>query len=145
MNQSQSIKGLALIALGAVLLLLGFFNFSKEEVLSGQGGVGATSCTIVASTTVGIGHQKSVEIVASAANNAYVIISQPVFATNTVALGLDGEANITTSAYKLAPGTASTSPERLVLGLNSDFPFTGSIQARTNVGSTTIGVTVCRY
>ena len=145
MNQSQSIKGLVLIALGAMLVLFGLFNFNKDEALSGQGGVGATSCTVVSSTTVGIGHQKSVEIVASASNNAYVIISQPVFATNTVAIGLGGTANLVTSGIKLAPGTASTSPDQIVLGLNSDFPFTGSIEAITNAGSSTIGITVCRY
>lgn len=145
MNLSQSIKGTALIALGAILILLGLFNFNQDEALSGQSSVNSTACTVVSSTTVGIGHQKSVEIVASASNNAYVIISQPIFATNTVAIGIGGTANLTTSGIKLAPGTASTSPERFVLGLNSDFPFTGSVEAITNAGSTTIGVTVCRY
>lgn len=145
MNLSQSIKGTVLIALGALLILLGLFNFNQDEALSGQSSVNSASCTVVSSTTVGIGHQKSVEIVASASNNAYVIISQPIFATNTVAIGIGGTASLTTSGIKLAPGTASTSPERFVLGLNSDFPFTGSVEAITNAGSTTIGVTVCRY
>lgn len=144
MSKSE-LKGTILMGMGALLVIIGLFIFNGSQSIAGEGGVAATDCEIVASTTVVVGHQKSIEIVASAANNAYVIISQPVNATNTLALALGGTASITTSGYKLAPGAASTSPDKIVLGLNSDLPYTGSVSAITNLGSTTVGVTVCRY
>lgn len=144
MSKSE-LKGTILMGMGALLVIVGLFIFNDKQTVAGEGGAGATDCDIISSTNVVIGHQKATEIVASAANNAYVVISQPITATNTVAISLGSAPSITGSAIKLAPGTASTSPDKLVVGLNSDFSYTGAVNAITNLGSTTIGVTVCRY
>lgn len=141
----KALIGAALFVMGAILLLAGIFNFKNDPAFSGVSSSASTECTIVSSTTVGIGNQTSTEIVASAKNNAYVIISQPVNATNTVALGFGATASLASSAVKLASTSTTVSPGTFVAGLNSDFPYTGSIQAITSTGSTTIGVTVCRY
>lgn len=137
-----SFIGLALMIIGFVLIALGFFNYDDKTAFSGSGD---TSCTVSTTTAVGIGAQTSTTIVPAGANIAYVRIQQPVFATNTVALGLGATANITTSGIKLAPGTASSTPDVVTFGLNAPFPYTGSVQAITNVGSTTVNVVICKY
>jgi hypothetical protein len=145
MTLAENKKGILLIIVGLVFIAIGIFNLVTKDSLAGEGGQGATSCTVVASTTVIIGNQSSTRIVQPYAQNAYVIVQQPMFATNTVALSFNSSSTIL-QGYDLASApTATTSPDKLVFGLNSDFPFTGFVEAITSAGSTTIGVTVCRY
>jgi hypothetical protein len=141
---SNNIKGSALLIIGVILVGAGVFNFIGDT-LGGDGGIGAQQCEIIASTTVNIGNQTSIEIVAAASDNAYVLLTQPVNATNTVYIGYGQDAS-TRNSTRLSAGNGSTStPDSIAFGLNTDFPYVGSIEALTSVGSATIGVTVCRY
>jgi hypothetical protein len=129
---------------GIAIFCLGLWSLSTEKT-DAFSSVAGSGCNVVSTTTINIGNQTATTIVASAANNAYVLIQQPVNATNTVALGLGANASLTGSGIKLAPGGASTSPDSQAFGLNAPMPYTGSVSAITNLGSTTLGVTICRY
>lgn len=145
MEAKQNIH-LVVTAVVVLALSIALFIFTHaEQLLAGDGGTDAQACTMVATTTVVIGNQSSTQIVAAAANNAYVIISQPPNASNTVAIGFGVTPSLTTSSYLLASSSMSIIPDRLVLGLNTDFPYVGAINAITNISSTSVGVTVCRY
>lgn len=133
--------GLLLAVAYFMVAIASLLNFSA---FAGQGGEGATSCDVISSSKVVIGNQSSKEIVATHAQNAYVIVTQPINATNTVSLGFDTDAT-TASGFVIGSSTATYHPTVLEMGLNTDFPYTGAVNAITNLGSTTIGVTICRY
>lgn len=146
MNMSNKyITANSLLLLGVVLVIVGIYNLTTGNLFGGEGGQGAASCDIISNANVAIGDDSSVEIVAGHAQNAYVVVTQPINATNTVSLAFGEDAVAGATGYKLGSSTAEYHPNTLVFGLNSDFPYTGSIEAITNIGSSTIGVTICRY
>lgn len=121
-----------------------FWNASKgEDTLKGEGPA-ATECDLVATTTVVVGNQSSTQIVAAHSLNAYVRIEQPSTATNTVFLAYGATASAA-NATRLSTSTNTMIPDNIEMGLDTDFPYTGAVSAITNLGSTTVGVTVCRY
>lgn len=142
MQLSQVIK--PIIIIGLVYAIIGVLALVDKTGFAGEGGAGATSCDIISSTQVVIGDDSSTEIVANHAQNAYVLITQPINATNTVSIGFDSAAT-TASGFVIGSSTATYHPSVLEVGLNTDFPFTGAVNAITNLASTTIGVTICRY
>lgn len=124
----------AILVIGAVFLTTG------GEEFSGQGGVTATACSISSQTRVSIGDDVSTQVVASDARNAYTLLQLALDESNAVYLGF-GQDAVTTGGLILDASTDRS----LAVGLNSDFPFTGAINAITNTSSTTLYVTVCEY
>lgn len=144
----NKITSVALAIIGVVVFTLGILLTASMHTFAGDGGVNALDCDAVATTTLTIGDDKETLIVAENARNAYVIVQQPLFATNTVALGFGATSSVTASGFILASApsaSATATPDQIVFGLNTDFPFVGNVYARTNAASTTLGVTVCRY
>lgn len=134
-----------MIAVAVAIGMSGVLYFQNDESADLRGeGPSATECDLVATTSVAIGHQSSTQIVAANALNAYVRIEQPSTATNTVFIAYGATAT-TQNSTRLSSSTNSMIPDRIEMGLDTDFPYTGAVSAITNQGSTTVGVTVCRY
>ena len=97
-----------------------------------------------ATTSVIVGNQSSTIVVPAYAQNAFARIQQPLNATNTVRLGF-GVAAVPGVGTKLGLMSSSSIPDSITFGLNTDLPFTGSVSAITDLGSTTVDVIICRY
>jgi len=131
-----------LVVVIGLAIALSFSSF--EQSFAGEGGREASACTIFATSTVAVGNQTSTRVTTNYSNNAYVIVQQPVNASNTVYLNFNSSSTAA-SGFHLAPGEASSTPDTLVFGKNTDFPFAGYVEALTSVGSTTLNITECRY
>lgn len=147
MNLTQTallISGSAIAFALGILAMLFSGTSSPEYAFAGQGGVNANACEIVSTSTVAIGNEESTQVLASDARRAWAVIEQPTAATNTVSISLGSDA-VDGQGFGLAPGGASTTPDKLQIGLNTDFPYTGSVEAITSTGSTSVRVIDCRY
>lgn len=136
-----SIGGVIVLALG---VLLGVSMYRGEDPLAG--GLTNASCTPTVVSAVSIGNQVSTEIVATSSNRAYVIIQQPLNATNTVHLSFDRGA-VATADNGIALANATTSGDRTYIdfGRATNFPYVSSVTGITDAGSTTVLVTECNY
>lgn len=128
------------IGAGVIALLFGFVFILDEDEFAGQGGIGASACTISSQSAVSIGDDVSTEIIASGARNAYAIIELDNGEQDGIHLAFG-------TAATVGNGTelSSTSLQSFEVGLNTDFPFTGSVNAITQQSSTSVLVTVCKY
>jgi len=130
-----------LIVSAVFLAALAVFALTPK-LFGAEGGIGAGTCTLTASTTVAIGDDISTEVLSGTGRRAWAIIELPQdsagVATNTVAIGF-GQAAIA-SNFRL-----STTTKTLEFGKNTSFTFQGSINALTDTGSTTIRVIECSY
>ena len=140
MKYFNKIEKIALALIFTVFVIVIFANLKEEETFAGNGGVSATECDIFTQTAVSIGDDVSTEVVASHARNAYVLLELNVDETNGVYLGF-GSAGVEDQGISLDASNIT----KLESGLNSNFPFTGAINAITDTSSTTLLVTVCRY
>ena len=126
-----------------------FIGQAKDINLSGgSGGQYARTCTVNTVAVALVGHQVSRTILSSYGLRAWARIQQPINATNTVQLAFDeGNAATLNSGLTLyAPqANGSTTITHIDFGLNTDFPYTGEVTGITNVGSTTVFITECRY
>ena len=143
MNIKSNIVNIA-VALVAFIAIAIWSQGHSNGALAGQGGPGASSCTMSATTSVIVGNQSSTIVVPAYAQNAFARIQQPLNATNTVRLGF-GVAAVPGVGTKLGLMSSSSIPDSITFGLNTDLPFTGSVSAITDLGSTTVDVIICRY
>lgn len=120
-------------------LLYLFVAFDQKETFAGYGDA---SCTVSQSVVV-VG-TTSQEVVANNARYAWVRIQQPMTATNTVSLGF-GIVATASSSIQLGTQASSVAPDRVEFGLNTDFPYTGSVQALANTASSVLFITRCIY
>lgn len=135
MNRTIAQGGIALAIIAALVI---FFTINTHQV---KGEVYSTSCT-ASSSVVAVGNQASSRILQSHARRAWAEVALPNtqgVATNTIALGL-GTAAVITQGHEM-----STTSDEFALGLNTDLPYTGEVNAITSTGSTTLRVTECRY
>ena len=125
------------------LIILGAIIYSlqpKSQSFGTTGGDLAVACNATTVSVVSVGNHSSVEVLATSSRRAWAIVSQPINATNTVVVNINQDALATlTNGFPLA-ATSS-----IVLGLNTPLPYTGSISAITNTGSSTVLVTQCTY
>lgn len=143
MTASKALLGTVLAFI--VLALAAVVFQTSQPAFGGFSSTGSAACRTILQDEVAIGADSSVELVADASNYAYIRISQPINATNTVTLNLGGDVAATSSIYLSGADAASNTPDVFVAGLNTEFPYSGSIEAKTSVGSTTIGVVTCKY
>lgn len=110
--------------------------------------VTGASCT--ATTTIAtIGPGLSTRILATSTNRAWASIRQPLNATNTpsVAFNQDIKATLAGGISLMSTSgmnTASTT-DHIEFGLQTAFPYTGSVTAISNLATTSLQVTECQY
>lgn len=140
-------KKIILIAVGSLVTASGFLLSTIKEPtkLQGQGGVAATECSTASTTRMLIGNQSArVLLATSSPARAWARIQQPYNATNSVFLQYNQGKSATVNDFLLgANGTSSQN--HIDFGLNTDFPYSGSVTGITDVGSTTVLVTECKY
>ena len=106
----------------------------------------APSCDTASVSVVTVGDELSTRIAATSSLRANITIEQPFGATNTVYISTD-EDNVAVvgTGIVLLLNDATNTPRHRSFGLATDFPYTGSITAITDNGSSTLLVTDCRY
>lgn len=144
MNKNLIIVGIIVFIVVGSWFLSGY-NSQTGNVGGGDGFI-ASSCTTGTSTAVAIGHQYSEDIIGTSSRRAFVSIQQPVNATNTVSISLrQGARAVTNHGTSLHSAIFGTTTQPFIVGLNTDLPYTGTITARTNAGSSTVLVMECNY
>lgn len=132
----------------AIAVLIGtsgaLWATGKEEK---AGGFMDASCTTSSVAAMTVGHQLSTEI-ASSSRRAVTRISVPNNATNTAWISIDEGAAATINGgipLNIANTNGASSTPWVEIGLNTNIPYTGSITAITNFGSSTLLVSSCNY
>lgn len=131
--------GVALIAAAVTLLAL-----YASQAHAGISSVSSYPCTVVTSTSTLVGSQVSTTILATSSRRAWARIEQPVNATNTIAISIAGAAVIG-QGVQLTPATSTSPVAFFDFGLNTDLPYTGTIQAIASTASTSVAVSQCVY
>lgn len=139
-NQSLSLAAI-LVALFATIVVL----VDTRPSYGGISTVGSMACTVSAPTSVTVGNQASSVILATSSRRAWARISQPLYATNTISIALNGASAVANTGILIASTTAALVPTYLDFGLNADLPYTGAVAGITSTGSTTLAVTQCNY
>lgn len=115
--------------------------------------VDGSTCQVSVTTSVLIGHDESLTILAASSTRAWARIQVPNGATSTTFLNLDSSTASSTVGNGLALFATTTtngqvmliSPTFIDIGIQTNFPMTGAITAINNNGSSTILVTECGY
>ena len=108
------------------------------------------NCDVTTTSRVTIGNQASTRVVATSTQRAFARISIGDLATNTVSFSFNEDAAATLNSGLLiglsqAGFTGSTSTPAVDFGITTVFPYTGSVTAITDNGTTTVAVTECVY
>lgn len=143
------ITGLAFVAMMCAFIVYGVVQTAfGAVVLRDDNRVPLTDgapCNITTAVTKSVGATDSVEVIASSSLRAYLRIEAQLNpndqATSTTFLGFAGTEGTSTSGVSL-----STTTPVFEAGLNTDFPYMGAVEARTNgSASTSVRVTECNY
>lgn len=102
---------------------------------------GLPLCTVTESVKT-VGHQESLTV-ANAGSRQWLIIQQPVNATNTVALSTVGAASIG-SGFEMTEATTSSPVTEFAIGFSTDYPTSNAVTAISGTGSTTVKVLECK-
>jgi len=127
----------------ALVILGGWYLYS---VNSGTGtSLRELSCTTNTVASAAVGADISSTILSAYSNRAWARIERvddsAGVATNTVHVSFDAG-----SAATLTSGlTLGTTTQFIDFGKNTDFPYVGAVTGITDVGSTTVRITSCRY
>jgi hypothetical protein len=127
-----------------LLTLIGVGYLSNQTA---QGEVFSSACTASTSAIV-IGNQASTLVVSTTTNRAFARLQANDNATNTVMIGLRGAAAVSGQGPQIHGAVtlgATSTQDYLDFGLNTNFPYTGTITAKTDNGSTTLNITQCLY
>lgn len=128
----------------AVLAAIAISVFFVQKEVNGD--AFALACTTSTVQRVSIGHQASTLILATSSRRAYAMLQQVDNASNTVNIAFaSGTPATVTTGLQLHKNSATGTVMSFEFGLNTMFPYTGAVTARTDGGSTTINVTDCSY
>lgn len=129
------------------VLVSGFISFTLVKNKPLGGGQTARTCSVTTATSTLVGDDLSQTILSAYGLRAWAVIQQPINATNTVSLSFDeGSAAVVGESYELTQSTTTAlTKSQIVFGLNTDFPYTGAVTGITNLGTSTLLVTECRY
>lgn len=108
----------------------------------------ARGCAVNTVTQAIIGPDISSTLLSASSVRAWARIQQTDNASTTSHLSFDeGAAAVVGAGLVLGPDIAgaSTTPNFIDFGLNTDFPYTGAVTGITDLSSTTVLVTECRY
>ncbi len=119
----------------------------KDNNLGFRTGVQTQACTMNSTTEVTIGNEETTEILSAFSNRAWARIQQTYNATNTVFMAFDEGADATTASglQLIHVGIGTSSPQFIDFGRSTDFPYVGAVDAITDLGTTTVLVSECRY
>mgnify|MGYP001585164164 CR=1 FL=1 len=152
MQSKQKIFITALIAVILTMMVITALPEDKKNTTSVFAGKGDAGCAINNSTSTPIGNQASTRVFSTSTPSilAFARISIGDDATNTVYLMFNNDATSTAAKAGIVLGGANTNgatstTNYIDFGLNALFPYTGSVQGRTDNGSTTVLVTSCVY
>lgn len=145
-----------LISMMSLLVVVGIsvvYAASVNSVLRDPNGVPAkdgAACDTTTSSRVTIGNQASTRVLASSTSRAFARISIGDSATNTASLAFDEDAAAVLNRGILigssqAGFTGSTSTPSVDFGITTILPYTGSVTAITDNGTTTATVFECVY
>lgn len=126
-----------------VLLLVGATLISTNKVenpLAGGDGFSAFDCTISTNSSTSVGDDIATTVLSAHSRRAWAKVQLLGTDSNTASISLGGTAVAGTGL-----NIASSSPKEVVFGLNTDLPFTGAVSVITDISTTTVKVTECRY
>lgn len=135
----------AVVILGLFLVASAIFyatNAQAAPAVRDENNVPAvlgSSCDSASVGSVVVGNQQATTLQGTTTRRALYRIQQPVNATNTLSIALNGTAAVSGSGLVLQ---ATSSAE---FGLTTTFPYTGPISIITNAGSSTVMVSLCTY
>ncbi len=138
----QKIGIIIAVALVAVMV----YSIGRSDMPTAFKGLGDSGCVTSTSSAEIVGHQVSRTVLPAYGSRAWAQITAPgilegAVATNTITISIDeGAAAVKNKGYVL-----TTTTPTIVFGLNTDLPYTGAVTAITNVGTTSVLVTECRY
>lgn len=137
------------------IAILGGIHFSGLANLSfgANASPGTRGCTPTATRVASVGNLNSLQVLATSSLRSYAIISvlPGTIPTSTVFLTFNNDARATkdTGTGPVLSGTttspSATTTQTNAFGLNTDWAYTGAIQAITNMGSTSISITECLF
>ncbi len=137
--------GLGIAGIVALVLIALYSGNTPSFGNSINGGSDADACTTVSVSSVAVSSSGSTNLVATTSNRAYVRLELPKdafgVATNTVAVSFNNGAAASASTGSIL----STTTPVLEFGLNTLFPYTGTVTASSSVGGTSVKVTICNY
>lgn len=132
-----------LVILAVIIVGFGFLTNSGD-----RGNFGAQtdkSCTVTESVAT-IGADESSTILAAHTRRAWAKIEALPTATNTPWLSFDAAAAIAGTGHPLIQNRVSgTSTNPVIFGRDAELKYTGIVYGITDVGSSTVLVTECRY
>lgn len=141
-NLSKTLLG-TLALFGAITF--GAVVFSQNDSVGGL--TQRSQCDVTTSSSVVVGDDVSATILSANSLRAWASIEQPINATSSVALSFnEGADAVLGQGFELTHATTTSPVEKIVFGLNTDFPYTGAVTGITNgTASTTVVVTECEY
>lgn len=104
-----------------------------------------SSCTVYTQVAVAVNATATTTLLAASSSRAWARIQQPINASNTVQLALNGLPLLVNAGLQLTPATTSSAVPLIDFGLNTGFPYTGAVTASTTAGASTVFVTECGY
>lgn len=129
-----------IVALIAMVLVM----FGYNHAFGSASTTATPRCTVSTSTSALIGTQVSREILPASTRRAWASIQVPAQATSSIYLAFNAG-----TAASIGKGTgintSASSSDRIVFGLDTDFPYVDAVQGITSVGSTTVLITECDY
>lgn len=138
------VLGVVVIGIIAIIGIL----FQKDATFGGGAGQTAYSCSVT-STIATVGKDiLTGNILATSSRRAWARIQVPQNATNTIFLSFDEGAQAVLNqgmALNTANLSGASSTPFIEFGLNTSFPYTGTVKGLSNNGSSTVLTTECVY
>lgn len=126
-----------------VLIAATFYGIFQSPIVRNLGE--ATRICTVTHSVANIGDDVSTQVLAKSSRQ-WAVIQQPANATNTVALRINASSTVGTG-FTLNPDTGTdtaSSTDYFKFGFATEFPTSGSVEAITNTGSSTLNVIECK-
>lgn len=141
LNKIITIIFIALLVITVdIILAKGIIDKVQTKQSIGSEGETATKCNLATSTKVQIGRYTAATVLATSTRRSYANIQVTDAEPGIVWLSF-GDTAVATSGVELANGTI----EEKTFGLNTDFPYVGSVTGIVTGATTSVLVTECIY
>lgn len=140
-------KNYQFFIIAMILVFGGLFMLGRQtqSTFGGTSTLNSQPCTVTESVAV-VGHQVSSTLLSANGRRAWAVISQPLNATNTVALSFNaGAAATLNSPFQLENASTTNGNYDARFGLATDFPYTGAVTGITPSASSTVRVIQCVF
>lgn len=139
MKNIELIIGAFVIALAVIVAP--YLNTGSDSDVSFEGSLRLCNGAIT-ETLVTLGNQSATTIL-TPGTRQWVIIQQPLNATNTLALSFGGTAVIG-QGYELSVATTSIAMDEFSFGFSTKYPMRDAVSAISDTGSSTAKVLTCK-